>query len=294
MKTFFSTISIQTNPVSLEKVVVALLAVTENQVFFHYSKSKLNLLDKLAPSQIGIGTLAKKSIQQIKNSVNETNKALQKNQITIEFEKSIFSKEYFSYLNAYNNGILSFSEPASLPFNFTIEKFKSYFLHFVGEPFEVVEVKTQTFAQKIKPAFEKEGLEDKADLKFYFDPLHFLGVFKDTDVALITKNGDISAIQTLDFNLTEHSVVNNVYETKSIHAALQYFAKKTGVGVKPIQIVFEEPPLHTPAHNLFEITYSNLKANFEFITPDILEQQTEKIANSNNKKFTDYLAEIQY
>jgi hypothetical protein len=294
MKTFFSTLSIQTNPVSLEKVVVALLAVTESHVFFHYSKSKLNLLDKLAPAQIGIGALAKKSLQQIKNNVNETNKALQKDQTTIVFAKSIFSKEYFSYLNKYNNGILSFSEPAALPFDFTTEKFKSYYLHFVGEPFEVVEVKTQSFAQKIKPAFEKEGLEEKADLKFYFDPINFHGVFKDTDVSLITKNGDISAIQTLDFNLTEHSVVNNVYETQSIHAALQHFAKKNGVGVKPIQIVYEEPPLNSTAHNLFDITYSNLKLDFDFITPDVLEQQTEKIANSNNMKFTDYLATIQY
>ena len=294
MKTFFSTISIQTNPVSLEKVVVALLAVTESHVHFHYSKNKLNLLDKLAPSKMGIGALAKKSLQQIKNTVNETNKSLQKSQTTIVFEKSIFSKEYFSYLNKYNNGILSFSEPASIPFDFTTEKFESYYLNFVGEPTEMIEKKTPSFAQKIKPAFEKEGLEEKADLKFYFEPIHFHGIFKDTDISLITKNGDINAIQTIDFNLTEQTIVTNVFETQSIHAALQHFAKATRTKVKPIKIVFEEPSLDSSNHALFDITHKNLKDSFDFITPDTLEKETEKISNSKNIKFTDYLAEIKY
>ncbi|BDB53072.1 hypothetical protein [Flavobacterium ammonificans] len=293
MKTFFSTISIQTNPVSLEKVVVALLAVTESHVFFHYSKNKLNLLDKLAPSKIGIGGLAKKSLQLIKNTVNETNKTLQKTQTTIVFEKSIFSKEYFSYLNKYNNGILNFSEPALIPFDFTTEKFESYYLNFIGEPTELVEKKTLSFAQKIKPAFDKKGLVEKADLKFYFDPLHFHGIFKETDISLITKNGDISAIQTIDFNLTEQTIVNNVFETQSIQVALQHFAKDTGTKVKPIQIVFEEPLKDSENHVLFDITYKNLKDNFNFITPDVLEKETEKIANSNNIKFSDYLQTLE-
>lgn len=293
MKTFFSTISIQTNPVSLEKVVVALLAVTENHVYFHYSKNKLNLLDKLAPSKIGIGALAKKSLQQIKNTVNETNKSLQKTQTSIIFEKSIFSVEYFSYLNKYNNGILNFSEPASIPFDFTTEKFESYYFNFIGEPTVLVEKKTLTFAQKLKPAFDKEGLEEKADLKFYFEPIHFHGIIKDSDISLITKNGEISAIQTIDFNLTDQTIVTNVFETQSIHVALQHFAKKTGTQVKPIKIVFEEPLEDSGNHVLFDITYKNLKENFEFITPDALEKETEKIANSNNIKFSDYLQTLE-
>ena len=67
MKTFFSIISIQTNPISSEKVVMGVLAITENEIYFDYSISKLGLLDKLAPTRIGIGSMAKNALQQIKH-----------------------------------------------------------------------------------------------------------------------------------------------------------------------------------------------------------------------------------
>lgn len=293
MKTFFSTISIQTNPVSLEKVVVALLAVTETKVFFHYSKNKLNLLDKLAPSKIGIGSLSKKSLQQIKNTVNETNKTLQKNQATIVFEKSIFSKEYFSYLNKYNNGILNFSEPATLPFDFTTEKFESYYFNFIGEPTEVIEKKALSFTQKIKPAFEKEGLTDKADVKYWLDPFTFSGLLEETNVSLITKNGAISIIQAIDFNLGEQTVLKHLYETKFVNDALKAFAHKHNTGVKPLQIAFEEPEKGTEQHDLFDLSYKNYKDEFSFITPDTLEEETDKICQSDNIKFSDYLLQLE-
>ena len=70
MKTFFSLISIQTNSFSLEKVVVGVLAITENKVYFEYSKTKLQLLDKLAPSHNGISQFANKALQQIKKANN--------------------------------------------------------------------------------------------------------------------------------------------------------------------------------------------------------------------------------
>lgn len=292
MKTFFSTISIQTNPVSLEKVVVALLAVTENKVFFHYSKNKLGLLDKLAPSKVGIGTLAKKSLQQIKNAVTETNNTLLKNQTTIVFEKSVFSKEYFSYLSKYNNGILNFSEPATIPFDFTTEKFESYYLNFIGEPTEVIEKKALSFTQKIKPAFEKEGLSEKADIKFSFDPITFAGLLEETNVSLITKNGAISVIQAIDFNLGEQTVLKHLYETKFVNDALKQFTKKHNTEIKPIQIAFEEPKQGTEQHGLFDLSYKNYKDEFSFITPDTLEQETEKICQSDNIKFSDYLLQL--
>lgn len=293
MKTFFSSISIQTNPVSLEKVVVALLAVTESKVYFQYSKNKLGLLDKLAPSKLGIGSLAKKSLQQIKNVVNETNKSLLNDQKAIVFEKSVFSKEYFSYLSKYNNGILNFSEPVTIPFDFTQQKFESYYLNFIGEPTEVIEKKGLSFAQKIKPALEKEGLAEKADIKFFFDPLCFQKILKDTPISLITKNGAIQAIQAIDFNLGEQTVVNHLYETNIIQESLQLFSQKTDTKINKIKIAFEEPKSNTPQHQLFDLSWQNYKDIFEFITPDKLELETEKICQSDNIKFSDYLLQLE-
>lgn len=294
MKTFFSIVSIQTNPISSEKVVMGVLAITENEIHFDYSKSKLGLLDKLAPTKVGIGSMAKNALQQIKQKVAEANKALTKDQKKLVFEKSIFSKDYISYLNKYNNGILHFSEPASLPFDFTTEKFMQYYYNFVGE---IVAIETKkeivTFAKKIKPAFEKEGLEEKADLKFTFEPITFNGILKETHIPLITKNGAISAIQTVDFSLGEQTVVHHLYETLIIQQALNVFAKKASTAVKKIKIAFEEPNQGTLQHDLFDLSIQNYKDDFDFITPDILEKETEVICNSNNIKFSEFLLTLE-
>jgi len=294
MKTFFSIVSIQTNPISSEKVVMGVLAITENEIHFNYSKNKLGLLHKLAPTKIGIGTMAKNSLQQIAQKVAEVNTALAIDQQQLVFEKSIFSKDYISYLHKYNNGILHFSEPSSLPFYFTTEKFAQYYFNFVGEIIAIGSKQEKiTFSKKIKPAFEKEGLSEKADLKFTFEPIIFNGILKEANIPLITKNGAISAIQTVDFSLGEQTVVNHLYETKIIQQALSVFAKNANTNVNKIKIAFEEPKTGTLQHDLFDLSISNYKADFDFITADTLEKETEQICNSKNIKFSEFLLSLE-
>lgn len=294
MKTFFSIISIQTNSFSLEKVVVGLLAITENEIYFEYSKNKLQLLDKLAPSHHGISQFAKKSLQQIKNKVVETNQVNHQEQQKISYTTSVFSKEYIDYLSKYSNGVLSFSKPEGLPEAFTYAAYEKYFYNFVGEVIPTtIKKEALTFAKKIKPYFEKKGLENKADLKYHFKPNTFKGILKEADVTMITKNGAISAFQAVDFNLGEQTVVNHLYETKIIQDALQNFSAKNKTKVNKIKIAFEEPKLHTPQHQLFDLSLQNYKEYFDFITPDILEKDTEVICNSNNIKFSDYLQTLE-
>ncbi|MFV8374729.1 hypothetical protein [Flavobacterium sp. LB1P71] len=294
MKTFFSIVSIQTNPISSEKVVMGVLAITENEIHFEYSKNKLGLLDKLAPTKIGIGSMAKNALQQIKQKVTEANKTLTKDQQQLVFEKSIFSKDYISYLNKYNNGILHFSEPASLPFDFTINKFSDYYFNFVGELLgETAKTEKISFSKKLKPLFEKVGIEEKADLKFAFDPFTFQGILKETHVSLITKNGAINTIQTIDFATSEQTVVNHLYETKIIQDALYALAHKAKVEIQKIKLVFEEPEIGTEQHELFDLSYHNYKDVYDFITPDVLDQETEGICNSNNIKFSEFLLTLE-
>ena len=288
MKTFFSLISIQTNAFSLEKIVVGVLAITESKVYFEYSKSKLQLIDKLAPAHNGIGQFALKALQQIKNKVAHSNN--EKNQQQLLATTSVFTQEYIAYLSKYSNNILAFANPEGLPMTFDQNEFEQYFHNFVGEPIpNKIKKETITFAKKIKPYFEKKGLEDKADLKYHFNPHTFQGILKEADVTLITKNGAINAIQTIDFSLGEQTVVNHLYETKIIHEALNTFAAKVKQEVNKIKIAFEEPKLNTPQHQLFDLSIKNYKDTFDFITPDALDKETEQIVNSNNSKFSDFL-----
>jgi hypothetical protein len=151
-----------------------------------------------------------------------------------------------------------------------------------------------TFAKKIKPAFEKEGLDEKADLKFTFDPFTFNGILKETHIPLITKNGAISAIQIVDFSLGEQTVVHHLYETKILQQVLNVFAIKAKTAVNKIKIAFEEPNEGTLQHELFDLSFQNYKDDFDFITPDKLEKETDIISNSNNIKFSEFLMTLEF
>lgn len=292
MKTFFSLVSIQTNSFSLEKVVVGVLAITEKKVFFEYSKSKIQLLDKLAPHHNGISQFALKTLQQIKSKVVETNHLKEQQKLLASYD--VFTADYINYLSKYSNNILSFAKPEALPINFTQKEFGQYYFNFVGEPLTLNTKKQNiSFAKKIKPYFEKEGLDEKANLKYHFNPHTFQGILKAADVSLITKNGAINAIQVIDFSLGEQTIVNHLYETKIIHDALHKFVKNVKGEVNKIKIAFEEPEKNTKQYELFDLSYKNYKDTFEFITPNALEKETEKIANSNNIKFSEYLQTLE-
>lgn len=49
----------------------------------------------------------------------------------------------------------------------------------------------------------------------------------------------------------------------------------------------------TLQHDLFDLSIQNYKDDFDFITPDILEKETEVICNSDNIKFSEFLLTLE-
>lgn len=84
-------------------------------------------------------------------------------------------------------------------------------------------------------------------------------------------------------------MVHHLYETKIIKEALNVFAQKANTEVTKIKIVFEEPIQGTLQYDLFDLSIQNYKEDFDFITPDLLEKETEVICNSNNIKLSEFL-----
>lgn len=110
---------------------------------------------------------------------------------------------------------------------------------------------------------------------------------------MITKNRSITAIQVVDFSLGEHTVVHHLYETKIVQQALNVFAKKFNTTVNKIKIAFEEPSLDTLQHDLFDLSIQNYKDDFDFITPELLEKETDLISDSKNIKFSEFLMTLE-
>lgn len=286
MKTFLSIISIKTNNFSNEKIVVGLLAVTADKIYYAYSKDKLNVLNKFSKNN-NLSVFSKNILNQIKKKITKTNSKGTENQFHLNFSNSLFSEEYFSYLSNYNNGVVNFSKPFEINYDFSNTDFEKYYLNFLGEGITYKEKNNKTsFYKKIKPYFEKQGLKEKADLDYTLNPLDFQGILKDCKIPLITKNGNINAIQTIDFCMQPDTITNHLYETKIIFDALNKFAPKVNTSVEKIKVAFEEPELKTEQYKLFDLAIKEYNDTFEFITPDKVDDFTTKIINSEFTKFS--------
>lgn len=286
MKTFLSILSIKTNNFSNEKIVVGLLAVSANHIFYAYSKDKLKLLNKVS-HQKDLSSFSESILNQIKKKIDKTNSKNYTIQGSLNLEKGLFTEEYFTYLNNYNNGIVDFSEPYKVNYDFSKLDFEKYFKNFVGESIDLENNKEKvTLYKKIKPYFKKEGLENKADLNYTLHSSSFKGILQDCTIPLITKNGNINALQAIDFNNHPNTIIHHLYETKIIYDALSNFAPKINSALEKIKVAYEEPNLKSEQHKLFDLALKEYQDIFKFITPDEVDSFTDQILNSKYKKFS--------
>ena len=287
MKTFISILSAKTNNYSNEKVVVGLIAVTPNQIYFDFSNQKISYFTKFIQSQQP-AKLLKQVLEQLKASVSTQNSSFETSSLNLS--NGSFTENYFSYLNKYNNGVLHFSETIEIPKTFTSNNFKSYFKNFVGVDLVTkAKVKNQSIHKKVKTYFKKAGLKEKADVDFSLNPINFKGILKSTTVPLITKNGAVNAIQIIDFKTQPASITNHLYETKIIQESLLKFLKPKKVTLNKIQIAFDEPALNSIQHSIFDMAYSEYKSVFDFIETEKVDEITNEILDSSNTKFSELI-----
>jgi hypothetical protein len=94
MKTFLSLLSIKTNNFSDEKVVVGLLAVSSEQIFYSYSKDKLKAVSKISNEE-NLSSFAETILNQIQKKINKIDKEVIIQQTKLYQKNKFFSDEYF-------------------------------------------------------------------------------------------------------------------------------------------------------------------------------------------------------
>jgi hypothetical protein len=284
MKTFISILSAKTNSYSNEKVVIGLLAITAQKMHFGFAEEKLSLFSKFFDHQ-NPSSLLKKVLEQIKVAVDEQNSVNPAAKMSLS--TSLYNEEYFDYLKKYSNGLLQFSETLEIPKLFTTEDFESYFKNFVGSDLKTKPIiKKRNIHSTVKAYFKKEGLTEKADVDFNLHPTDFKGILKSTKIPLITKNGNVNAIQVIDFKTQPNSITGHLYETKIIQESLVKFLEPKKIALNKIQIAFDEPEVNTPQHSIFDMAYKEYKKEFDFIESEKIDSITSEILNSNNTKFS--------
>lgn len=113
MQSYFTIISANIRPEIDEKISIGLLLVSGRDVYFNYSKEKLNVTKELLPAVTQ--RYLKDTIKQIATEIGEYGKAhlsLDANEFSKQHD--VFKASYIHYLTRYSNGVLNFSDPKQI------------------------------------------------------------------------------------------------------------------------------------------------------------------------------------
>jgi hypothetical protein len=275
MKAFISPVYIQTNSVSSEKIVLGLIAVADEKIFFNTSKHKLEVAAKLLGNPVK--SVLETSVQMIQNKIKE---------ITVSKN---FSEEYFNYLSKYSNGLIQFGTPKPVATEINKTTFEELFKIFVGETIDKEKATEKTFQSKVKDKLSVPGVIEKADVNYTIKPIILPGLLKPTVVSLLTTNGSIQALQAIDFEATETSITNNLYEFEILTKLLDKISNKYLNSPGVYKVVAKEPALNTPQHDLFEKTIKFKKESFEILEEGELANETSNIIHAPHHKFSTFI-----
>jgi hypothetical protein len=129
MKTYYSLVSIATNPKLNEKFNIGLLCVTPENTFFHFSEEKFNIVTKLLSKngkKLGLSALRGME-EQINYTPHEEGVFSNEKQEKL----STVSESYISYLSRYNNNLVQYSSPITIDLTIDYDVFKALFRKYI-------------------------------------------------------------------------------------------------------------------------------------------------------------------
>lgn len=221
MKNLISVVYLQTNSASGEKLAVGLLATGENGTFFKAAENKLLLAKKL------VGEEATKQAQWSLQLMEKEAQADKKQYDGLFEKKSAFNKKYLDYLNQYSQGLLKFEAPKAYAETLDKATFKKLFNTFIEswEETEGQKTKAKSFHSILKAKLKKPAIQQKADIDYKLKPELIPGLLLPQEVSLISKNGNILAVQAIDFNNSIEVIAKHVNETELMVTYLEQFGK---------------------------------------------------------------------
>ena len=115
-----------------EKISIGLLLFNNEEVYFSYSKNKLNAAKNLLTKSSF--KLVKDILENIEDKIEDDNNDLNKSSLKIFKNKAFdntFSLSYITYLSRYSNNAICFSEPKEININLDNQSFKGLFKKYI-------------------------------------------------------------------------------------------------------------------------------------------------------------------
>jgi hypothetical protein len=257
MNSFISTIFINTNSVSSEKIAAAIIIATPEKVWYKFATHKIDFAEKII-----INSHIKKHLQVcfklIENKVKEVNELMENGKSQLLPFESIFNENYFNYLSKYSNGLLSFEKPKSIAGKINPNTFIKLYSLYTGDIIIAKKGNKQVnFHQSVNEKLKNPSLIEKADVDLKILPSKLDGIYTPVQVKLATKNGIIQAYQDIDFTTSPETIAKHLYEWEVLTDALNSYSYKKNLKKGVYKIIFNKPEPKSEQESILNKIHKN-------------------------------------
>lgn len=289
MKSFISSVCINTNSASSEKICIGLIAVTELKVYFAKSDKKLNIAVSLFKEKIV--TAIKNSLSLIEKNVNEFNEQAKSNKL---FVQNFFTSEYFNYLKEYSQGVIQYAEPKHYSGNISEKEFNELFGLFVGEELKPKEIKQKSIS--IKSSFHQllksKEIYKKVDVEYKIPANKIPSVYSPISIDLIGKNGSILTANAIDFAASPDTIIGNLEEYTTLIFGLEKLSENLNLEGTFNNLVAEAPEKNSEQYDIYYSITNDKYSPFKFVKLNQLGEIEKKISSAPFTKFSEFIQKI--
>ncbi len=294
MKSYYSIIRFVNNPLSKENLAIGMIVISNGNVFYKFSKDKVNLAQKINRSN---ANLLGYSIDKISNFIDNQ----LKEEISLFSREVSVNLEYLNRLSIYNNGFFQFDKPSIINIEFDKEKFSEFFGKYIelNRKLSSKEVVDRSFERTINRVFYKP-LQNVIDIEYKVKKEQVPGLFFDYLLDGIGVNGSIYTVKSLDLNADKpiDNYRKDISELESLNYRLDLFSKENDLdsNANNHYLVVDAYVGSKPSYqNLYDILQDQNDNDYPYsvISTNELDSVTKDIKNSTSiMKFSDYIQDL--
>ncbi len=279
MTTFYSIIYANIRPSLDERVSIALLLRDDNRLIFHYAPEKLDALRVLLPAEAySLARTLVKNLDEYIGNPEPVNKYFNY-KVSIEpFERRFLEKSYVSYLAAYSNNLLTFSEPKAIDLPVTDDAFIRLFQKYIHQDWEIARkhASNSNVAERVRRDLYPK-VKGRVNLDATITAQVVPGLIAPTKVNIAGRNEVGMIGQVIDFEKKQpYSLEADINRIVALARAFEANGEVNG----KYFLIGKEPSLNFPFQR--EI-WQNVRQQrtFEFVPENETERIDEYIAEHN-------------
>lgn len=287
MKSYYSLIRYFNNSLSKENIVIGLIAISNTNVFYRFSESKMKLISKFSDNRDDLLNYNVKKLREYLD-VNINDKLFIS-------ENTLNLKEYIDRLSIYSNGLLQFDKPVELNIDINEAFFNKFYDKYIGE------FRSNTRNKKVDPIFVNrvankfsKPLEDIIDIDYKIESKLIPSLFFDYKLNGIGVNGSIYSVKCIDINSnrTLDNIQKDISELESLSYRLNKFSEDKVQHPENNQhfLVMDEYKGYEDKYaELYEALISQENEMYKILNSNDLESITAKIINAGATKFSELI-----